>query len=922
MTEIVKRITIKIFSKKFHPFRSGWWLSSEIKYPIFGFIVAVTIFLTFAAFKDYLKALNSINKNQIPSPSFSFLQEKGVSTFLIDPKDLAQVLGEFEDVKAAEDATIFFNLQSRFTEPAFFEENITAPNVVYEITAGDGIVITGDPQFPVISSTAISTVQTSALDSIEGLTGTVDLKAGSNISISTSGNEITINSTLSEITDSNTTYTAGTDLDLTETTFSLETTLDSVTTINNLTTIGDGTNTFLGIGDSGTTANFNFNNNQVYIRGDGRVGIGTSTPGYTLDVAGNIRAGTELYIGSIGLGDTGSGVSGATLIGTFDEFTNSDGTNVQDVLVDLDSAIGVAAGDAITAVGNITSGSAFTQGVPGSELCFTDDGFLGIGSTNARIVFDNVAGANEINLLGANVGIGSTTPSALLSVGSSNQFTVDTTGAIKGATIDTGDVDGAFEIRYASNTEYGLASFTAPHFDVTSTGVVSIKEDAITATELNETGITASTYGAVLSGGTSGFYPILTVDADGRLTSASTVPFTFESPLSFSNGLTRTTNSISLGGQITGDTRLYTGSGTEVFFIQQATGEIGIGTTNPSYKLDVAGSIRAGTEIYIGSIGLGDTGSGVSGATLIGTFDEFTNSDGTNVQDVLVDLDSAIGVAAGDAITAVGNITSGSAFTQGVPGSELYFTDDGFLGIGSTNARIVFDNVAGANEINLLGANVGIGSTTPSALLSVGSSNQFTVDTTGAIKGATIDTGDVDGAFEIRYASNTEYGLASFTAPHFDVTSTGVVSIKEDAITATELNETGITASTYGAILSGGTSGFYPILTVDADGRLTSASTVPFTFESPLSFSNGLTRTTNSISLGGQITGDTRLYTGSGTEVFFIQQATGEIGIGTTNPSYKLDVAGSIRAGTEIYIGSIGLGDTGSGVSGATLIGT
>src|SRR3989344_169719 len=670
----------------------------------------------------------------------------------------------------------------------------------------------------------------------------------------------------------------------------------------------------------------------------GEVCIGTTNPGYKLDVAGEIRAGTEFYKGSIALGATGSSntTSGASLIGAFDEFTNSDSTTVQDVLDDLDSSIGTAAADAITAVGNITSGSAFTSTVPGSSLYFTDTGFLGLGSATARISFDD-ASPDEIELLGGNVGIGSTTPSSLLSVGPENQLTVDSSGnlftlgtgsfigALSAPTINTGL--GAFEIRLATDTLTGLAAFTDPHFDVAS-GIVSIAASAITGTELASTTVTAGTYGSVLSG-TSGFYPSFTVDADGRLTAASTVPFTFESPLAFTNGLTRSTNSVALGGQITGDTRLYAGSGTEIFFIQQATGEVGIGTTNPGYKLDVAGSIRAGTELYIGSIGLGSTNSCDSGSEIIGVYRQaLTNSNpgASDLQTVLEALDSSIG--ASGTITAVGNITSGSAFPSTVPGSSLYFTDTGFLGLGSATARISFDD-ASPDEIELLGGNVGIGSTTPSSLLSVGPENQLTVDSSGnlftlgtgsfigALSAPTINTGL--GAFEIRLATDTLTGLAAFTDPHFDVAS-GIVSIAASAITGTELASTTVTAGTYGSVLSG-TSGFYPSFTVDADGRLTAASTVPFTFESPLAFTNGLTRSTNSVALGGQITGDTRLYGGSGTEIFFIQQATGEVGIGTTNPGYKLDVAGSIRAGTELYIGSIGLGSTNSCDSGSEIIG-
>ncbi len=65
-----------------------------------------------------------------------------------------------------------------------------------------------------------------------------------------------------------------------------------------------------------------------------------------LTVQGNagVTAGNDLYVGSIGLNDVGTGPtsSGASLVGTYDEFTFSDGTNVQDVLDDLDAAITAA----------------------------------------------------------------------------------------------------------------------------------------------------------------------------------------------------------------------------------------------------------------------------------------------------------------------------------------------------------------------------------------------------------------------------------------------------------------------------------------------------------------------------------------------------------------------------------------------------
>ncbi len=87
-------------------------------------------------------------------------------------------------------------------------------------------------------------------------------------------------------------------------------------------------------------------------------------------------------------------------------------------------------------------------------------------------------------------------------------------------------------------------------------------------------------------------------------------------------------------------------------------------------------TLASGADLTIGSIGLNDTtGTTTSGASLIGVFDELTNSNSTNLQDVLDDLDAAItGGSTGD-ITAVGDVLTGDAFTQtaGNDGTTLYF---------------------------------------------------------------------------------------------------------------------------------------------------------------------------------------------------------------------------------------------------------
>ncbi|MBA3724302.1 MAG: MerR family transcriptional regulator, partial [Candidatus Levybacteria bacterium] len=102
------------------------------------------------------------------------------------------------------------------------------------LSASDGIALTGDAltntdkgsSQNIFKSIAVSGQSNVVAD---GNTDTLTLIAGTNVTLATdaTNDSITINAT-----DTNTTYTAGSDLDLTGTTFDLESTIDTVSTIN------------------------------------------------------------------------------------------------------------------------------------------------------------------------------------------------------------------------------------------------------------------------------------------------------------------------------------------------------------------------------------------------------------------------------------------------------------------------------------------------------------------------------------------------------------------------------------------------------------------------------------------------------------------------------------------------------------------
>ncbi|QQS44667.1 hypothetical protein IPM65_03660 [Candidatus Roizmanbacteria bacterium] len=81
------------------------------------------------------------------------------------------------------DATLEINLPALFSAPVVFLEDITAPNILYSLDAGDGIELSGDPQSPTITNTGVI--------SLEGVNGAIELQSD-NIRISTSGNTITL----------------------------------------------------------------------------------------------------------------------------------------------------------------------------------------------------------------------------------------------------------------------------------------------------------------------------------------------------------------------------------------------------------------------------------------------------------------------------------------------------------------------------------------------------------------------------------------------------------------------------------------------------------------------------------------------------------------------------------------------------------
>jgi hypothetical protein len=401
---------------------------------------------------------------------------------------------------------------------------------------------------------------------------------------------------------------------------------------------------------------------------NGRLGIGTSTPAYTVDVNGNVNvaAGFDFSVGNVGLNDTGPSnvTSGTNLIGAFDEFTYSTGGTVQQVLKDIDTRLGVDN----TNINNLIGASH-----PALSLVAGSTTYLSLNSA-AQILtataIDLGNSANTSGLLGTARGgtglDGSTAPVGTILVGNGS----------------------GFNIRPVN-------------------GDASIDSNAVLT--LSNTGVAAATYGSALG------IPVLTVDSKGRITAASTAPVV----------------NILDGTGITNYIAKFTDSNTLTTGLAYDNGsQFGLGTTAPFTTLDVRGAIRLGgnnaqaNQLNTAPISSAPTNSLYWGSRTI--------LDDVNAGNYIVSTMSSanggitVSSATGPVTLTLDATTSGTTSTT-ASNSGLEIASDGVRLLGGCSANQILAWDSGANRwvcssVGGLGALSGSGSTNQVAFWSGASS--------------------------------------------------------------------------------------------------------------------------------------------------------------------------------------------------------
>lgn len=307
-----------------------------------------------------------------------------------------------------------------------------------------------------------------------------------------------------------------------------------------------------------------------------------------------------------------------------------------------------------------------------------------------------------------------------------------------------------------------------------------------------ETGVTANTYGS------ASLVPVITVDADGRITAANTV-------------------------SVAGVSDVYWDTANNTFTIETADG--GVFHTVVQDFSDITTNDITANNITSQSITTetfeANTGSFDNNLVVRGNLTVLGQSDVTNDANA-GDISANNGVFAGD-IT-VGGLVDGRDIAA--DGAKLDLLEDGLdltltgkvTGFASSNTGVM----TLATEL----ANTGV---TPGVYGSSTAIPVFTVDEDGRL--TTANTTPVAGVDDFSYAAaNNTITLQTGDGSIFniqtetEVTLTGKVTGTATATDgnlsiATELANTGVTSGTYGS------STAIPIITVDEDGRITSANT-------------------------------------------------------------------------------------------------
>ena len=360
-----------------------------------------------------------------------------------------------------------------------------------------------------------------------------------------------------------------------------------------------------------TGASKSTSNERLTILGGGNVGIGTTSPAAKLQVAGEIRASLGSTYGYVSLQTGGATVQGyvewfkpgPTRVGYMGY---NDGNSANNLGLNLESSANFVINGGNVGIGTTSPSQKLHLYGSGNQLIFIENTgtyhmYTGlssnvgiVGSNNATPLSLQTNGVSRVYLdTSGNVGIGTTSPSALLHVSQPSANTVLRLG--NNSNYDqfiyfNGGNDWSLGMDYSNSNAFVLSNYSAlgtnDRFVVTTVGNVGIGVTA-PAAKLQISG--SSNVLNVRGSGSATTSSIFSVDGNnGRL---------FEVSDDLSNSLF-SVNTIAGLPVIEAFADYTVTMGTYGAYTLQVTGSrVGVGTSSPGYPLHVSGSV-SGISIY------------------------------------------------------------------------------------------------------------------------------------------------------------------------------------------------------------------------------------------------------------------------------------------------------------------------------------
>ncbi len=634
----------------------------------------------------------------------------------------------------------------------------------------------------------------------------------------------------------------------------------------------------------------------------GNVGVGTTSPSAKLHVNGNsIFEGSTTYInaaqdyalsgtssGWFGLVGQSSGLGSVLAIASND----ADGTDESGLVVYGFGGIGSGNRERLIVNWDVANSRYEIQSEANGTGTLRDIALFTEGNTNQLVLSSS-----------GNVGIGDSSPAALFTVGNGDLFQVNSSGAIAAATgiTSSGAINFTGTLSVTGTTTLATTTATAliasNGLTVSGGGAAITGNSTIAGTLGSLTGITSSgtiTFSGLTSGilRTNGSGVLSTTTINGSDVTADTLDFTeFKDALTLDASTTINvtgSNVFSITNTGSGNSFVVNDQGSDSTpFIIDAAGNVGIGTTPGAYKLYVDGSAYVNGLITAGAV----------------------DNNGYNM---LRDPNNKIffGRAAYNSLSeSNGNYAPlVRGYTNNFGGFAYYFGYKGLYASTTATGAPQGELNNGANAALFLGVNtdgstyfsagnVGIGDTSPSALLTVGNGDLFQVNSSGAIAAATGITSS--GAI-----SFTGTLAVSGTSTFATTTVTGDLAVNTDDLFVDTANgRVGIGTTTPSSKLTVAGA-------VTADSFI-STSTATSTFAGGISIAGSIVPTTdNTYSLGTPSLQWQDVYIGPGSlyingQKVIEEDASNIVVTADTNQSLHLKTAGS---------GDIELNPTGTGI--------